>query len=160
VLIVVLQQLSLKMSIGYLKKKTNTKARKGISPVIATVILVAVAVVIAAALAGFASSLFGTYSSQGAAVNVKSLTLQENGDYALEMVNNGNTKDTIVSISVPPNPASSIDVDLAPHTSTAAPLTGNMDLGPVGQITNGSTVTVKINMASGVQLTQSVIVAA
>jgi flagellin-like protein len=52
----------------------NNKAKKGISPVIATVILVAVAVVIAAALAGFSSSLFGTYSSAGAAVGTVKLT--------------------------------------------------------------------------------------
>ncbi|AIF82470.1 archaeal flagellin-like protein [Candidatus Nitrososphaera evergladensis SR1] len=39
-------------------RNNNRRAKKGISPVIATVILVAVAVVIAAALAGFSSSLY------------------------------------------------------------------------------------------------------
>jgi len=151
------------MSIGYLKKKTHTKARKGISPVIATVILVAVAVVIAAALAGFASSLFGTYSSQGAAVNIKSLEVSANGDFTLDMVNNGNTRDTVVSISVPPNGATAIaaaDGELAPHSTTFAngPISDNMALG--ASVVEGSTITVKINMASGVQLTQSVIVGA
>jgi flagellin-like protein len=47
--------------------------RKAISPVIATVILVAVAVVIAAAMAGFAGSLFGTYS-QNAQIKISSAT--------------------------------------------------------------------------------------
>jgi len=154
------------MSIGYLKKKTNTKARKGISPVIATVILVAVAVVIAAALAGFASSLFGTYSSQGAAVNVKSLTVAADGSFELDMVNNGNTKDTVVSVSVPPGAGFAVavaDGELAPHGTTftsGTPITaaaGSLTLDP--SVTTGSTITVKINMASGVQLTQSVIVA-
>jgi archaeal type IV pilus assembly protein PilA len=141
-------------------KTVNKKSRKGISPVIATVILVAVAVVIAAALAGFSSSLFGTYSSQGAAVNVKSLEVNSNGDFTLDMVNNGNTRDTIVSISVPPNAATPVDAiegELAPHMSLAVPITGIVDLD--ASVVAGSTITVKINMASGVQLTQSVIVA-
>lgn len=146
-------------------KTFNKKSRKGISPVIATVILVAVAVVIAAALAGFASSLFGSYSSQGAAVNVKSLTVFANGAFDLDMVNNGNTKDTMVSISVPPNAAFPIlaaDGELLPHaqTFTNGPIAGAPgDLTLDASVTAGSTITVKINMASGLQLTQSVIVA-
>jgi flagellin-like protein len=147
-------------------KTFNKKSRKGISPVIATVILVAVAVVIAAALAGFSSSLFGTYSSQGAAVNVKSLEIQSNGDFTLDMVNNGNTRDEVVSVSVPPNAAFSDATwagpggaaELLPHQAFVAPITGTLTLDP--STVEGSTITVKINMLSGVQLTQSVIVGA
>ena len=145
-----------KMSNRYLIKKN--KSKKGISPVIATVILVAVAVVIAAALAGFSSSLFGTYSSQGAAVNVKSLEIFATGStFELDMVNNGNTEDAAVSISIPPNAATPITGgELAPHTDGfVSPVIGTIDLGGAVE---GSTVTVKINMKSGVQLTQSVIV--
>jgi flagellin-like protein len=145
-------------------KTFNKKSRKGISPVIATVILVAVAVVIAAALAGFSSSLFGTYSSQGAAVNVKSLEVQSDGDFSLDMVNNGNTRDEVVSISVPPNAAVSDATwagpggagELLPHQPLAAALQGTLTLDP--STVEGSTITVKVNMLSGVQLTQSVIV--
>jgi len=146
-----------KMSNRYLIKKN--KAKKGISPVIATVILVAVAVVIAAALAGFSSSLFGTYSSQGAAVNVKSLEINDLGAFTLDMVNNGNTRDAVVSISVPPNAAFAVDEvegELAPHSSLASPISDTLILGD--DVVSGSTVTVKINMASGAQLTQSVII--
>jgi flagellin-like protein len=146
-------------------KTFNKKSRKGISPVIATVILVAVAVVIAAALAGFSSSLFGSYSSQGAAVNVKTLTVAADGSFELDMVNNGNTRDTMVSISVPPStafPIAAADGELLPHaqTFTLGPIVGvagDLVLDP--SVTAGSTITVKINMASGLQLTQSVIVA-
>src|SRR6185503_19218103 len=115
------------------------KSRKGISPVIATVILVAVAVVIAAALAGFSSSLFGTYSSQGAAVNVKSLEISAaTGDFTLDMVNNGNTRDEVVSVSVPPNAAFSDATwagpggaaELLPHEAFVAPITGTLILDP------------------------------
>ena len=142
-------------------KTFNKKSRKGISPVIATVILVAVAVVIAAALAGFSSSLFGSYSSQGAAVNVKTIEVSELGTFDLDMVNNGNTADAIVSVSIPPNAATPIadgNGDLAPHATgiTGAPLVDEpIDLG--GAVA-GNTVTVKINMQSGLQLTQSVII--
>ena len=141
-------------------KTFNKKSRKGISPVIATVILVAVAVVIAAALAGFSSSLFGTYSSQGAAVNVKSLEVASDGSFTLDMVNNGNTRDTIVSVSVPPNAATSVDPlvgELAPHMSLEDPIQDSLVFDQ-DVIVEGSTITVKINMASGLQLTQSVIV--
>jgi flagellin-like protein len=51
----------------------GNRKRKGISPVIATVMLVAVAVVIAAALAGFSGSLFGSYSS-GPQVKIQSMS--------------------------------------------------------------------------------------
>jgi len=149
-------------------KTFNKKSRKGISPVIATVILVAVAVVIAAALAGFSSSLFGTYSSQGAAVNVKSLEVSATGGaFTLDMVNNGNTRDEVVSVSVPPGaafsdaatwPGPAGAAELLPHQALQNPLTGNLILDP--STVEGSTITVKINMLSGVQLTQSVIVGA
>ena len=85
------------MSNRYLKN--NTKAKKGISPVIATVILVAVAVVIAAALAGFSSSLFGSYS-QSAQVTVRSATIDVTNDLGtLDIVNKGGSPETVVSIN-------------------------------------------------------------
>ena len=144
-----------------LRNKTS-RARKGISPVIATVILVAVAVVIAAALAGFSSSLFGTYSSAGSAVTVKSIAVHENGDGDLTMLNSGNVLDEIVSIQVLPN---------APVTAFTA---GTTEIAPGGEtivggitgldggagFTAGQQVTVKMIMKSGLQLTQSVIVTA
>lgn len=142
-------------------KTFNKKSRKGISPVIATVILVAVAVVVAAALAGFSSSLFGSYSSQGAAVNVKTIEVSAAGTFDLDMVNNGNTADKVVSVSIPPNAASPIGVavgDLAPHSTAFT--NGAIAAEPIalGGAVAGNTVTVKINMQSGLQLTQSVIV--
>jgi flagellin-like protein len=136
----------------------NKKSRKGISPVIATVILVAVAVVIAAALAGFSSSLFGTYSSQGAAVVVKDLTIDSLGDGVLSLSNNGNTKDALVSISIPPLGAQTFvegTADVLPGQS-ADNLVINLPAMP-DNADSGKTVTVKMNFASGAQLTQSVI---
>src|ERR1044072_4459812 len=88
-----------KMSIRYLKKiDQNRRKKAGISPVVATVILVAVAVVIAAALAGFSGSLFGSYSN-GPQVRIQSMTVHANGDIELTMANSGNAADAVTRVS-------------------------------------------------------------
>ena len=146
-------------------KTFNKKSRKGISPVIATVILVAVAVVIAAALAGFSSSLFGSYSSAGAAVTVKSITVHADGTGNLKMVNGGNIADTLVSMQVVGNtilddPLADFS-PVAPSTDLTVPgNNGEMetDFVSLGTFTEGQNITVKMTLASGIQLTQSVIV--
>jgi flagellin-like protein len=151
------------MSNRYLIKKN--KAKKGISPVIATVILVAVAVVIAAALAGFSSSLFGTYSSAGAAVTVKSITMDKDGVGAIELVNSGNVADELVSVSIvgftpdsnPDFVDPSTDLSVGPNGGT---MTGSFQIGTIDSFDEGQVVTIKLNLKSGAQITQSVIVTA
>jgi len=90
---------------SYKTLNKGTKAKKGISPVIATVILVAVAVVIAAALAGFSSSLFGSYS-QSSQITVRSVTA-EVGDVlgddlivTMDIVNKGGAPETVTTVVV------------------------------------------------------------
>ena len=140
-------------------KTFNKKSRKGISPVIATVILVAVAVVIAAALAGFSSSLFGTYSSAGAAVTVKSLTVDTNGDGTVEMINSGNIADELVSMQVvgndPADLSGNADLTIAGNNGELS-----ADFLGLGAFEEGQNITVRMNLKSGIQLTQSVIVTA
>jgi flagellin-like protein len=164
ILLVITLILSGRMSNRYLIKKN--KAKKGISPVIATVILVAVAVVIAAALAGFSSSLFGTYSSAGAAVTVKSIVVDDNDGTGatgtVELVNSGNIADQLVSIQVVGNLPASLDV-LDDDELVVAGNNGEaiIDFGttvPLGDFDVGQNVTVKLTMKSGIQITQSVIV--
>jgi flagellin-like protein len=137
----------------------KNRTKKGISPVIATVILVAVAVVIAAALAGFSSSLFGTYSSAGGAVTVKSIIVDASDDNAVvTLLNNGNVADEIVSIQALPNaPVTSFTgtTTVAPGAETT--VTSGAGLGAFNA---GQTVTVKMTMESGTVLTQSVVVTA
>ncbi|MFQ5941784.1 MAG: archaellin/type IV pilin N-terminal domain-containing protein [Nitrososphaerales archaeon] len=82
------------------QNKQFNRTKKGISPVVATVILVAVAVVIAAALAGFSSSLFGTYSSTGS-IAIKTMTIDVAGDGSIELVNRGALADSVASVHVP-----------------------------------------------------------
>jgi flagellin-like protein len=146
-------------------KTFNAKkmAKKGISPVIATVILVAVAVVIAAALAGFSSSLFGTYSSAGAAVTVKSITMDNTGAGTVVLVNSGNVADELVSISVVGQVATLTGVTpaTAPFTVATDGTDTEVDFNFTGlNLTTGQVQTLKMTLKSGAQLTQSVIVTA
>ena len=157
ILLVITLLVSGKMSNRYLIKKN--KAKKGISPVIATVILVAVAVVIAAALAGFSSSLFGTYSSAGAAVSVKSLSVYADGTGNVQLVNSGNVADELVSIQVVGNSPASIEELVLTISGNNGEL--ETDFGVVtalGTFDEGQNITVRLTLKSGIQLTQSVIV--
>lgn len=145
-------------------RNNNRRAKKGISPVIATVILVAVSVVIAAALAGFSSSLFGTYSSAGAAVTIKSLTVDANGAGTIELINSGNIADELVSMQVVGHDQAilvggSLQIP-ATNASVSTDFTGLANTGGQtgGTFEEGQAITVKMILKSGAQLTQSVIV--
>lgn len=72
--------------------------RKGISPVIATVILVAVAVVIAAALAGFSSSLFGSYA-QGPQITMRTVEMNTLGVGTIDIVNKGTSPESVIKVA-------------------------------------------------------------
>ena len=143
----------------------NNKAKKGISPVIATVILVAVAVVIAAALAGFSSSLFGSYSSTGAAAQISEARVNSDGTGHVTVHNTGNTNDAILSAQVDAEPSGTMAADTVnspPLTFTATP-NGDAaaDLSVLGSsFTQGDVVTLKVTMQSGTVLSHSVIVTA
>ncbi|MGI0024466.1 MAG: archaellin/type IV pilin N-terminal domain-containing protein [Nitrososphaera sp.] len=140
-------------------KNKTSRARKAISPVIATVILVAVAVVIAAALAGFSSSLFGTYSSQGAAMTVKTISVSAaTSEVTVNLLNSGNTADELVSVQIPPNAPQNIatgTVVILPGAES-----GDQTIAVPGTFAEGDTESVKLTFKSGLQLTQSVIVGA
>ncbi|WP_415281153.1 archaellin/type IV pilin N-terminal domain-containing protein [Candidatus Nitrososphaera sp. FF02] len=148
-----------------IKKTFNARAKKGISPVIATVILVAVAVVIAAALAGFASSLFGSYSSTGSAVTIQQASVSAaDGSGQLSVHNSGNTSDEILSVAIDTFPAGTLDFDPAPDGTVAPNATvdvvlGNLD-GGSDSLTAGDIVTMRVTMSSGLILSHSVIVSA
>jgi flagellin-like protein len=138
----------------------KNRTKKGISPVIATVILVAVAVVIAASLAGFSSSLFGTYSSAGGAVTVKSMVVEADGDTSVTLINKGNVSDEIVSIQALPNAPVTAFTVVAPNTTTIPAGGETIVSADLGTFTAGQTITVKMTMESGNVLTQSIVVTA
>ena len=138
-------------------RNNNKRAKKGISPVIATVILVAVAVVIAAALAGFSSSLFGTYAGSGSAVTVGVTEVHTDGSGNFVLKNSGTVQDALVSIQVVGQdvytPASSVPIAANGGTATVPVL--SPDLGAFTAADEGKPVTVKFNMQSGSILTIS-----
>ena len=148
-----------KMSSTTRHLKNAKKSRKAISPVIATVILVAVAVVIAAAMAGFAGSLFGSYS-QNSQVQIRSATLDTQGNIALDMVNKGASPETVTAISIPGKDANNVAFD--PVTLGAvnipangeATVTATANTGPL----SGQHITLTVTMNSGSQYTISTVV--
>lgn len=136
----------------------NNKARKGISPVIATVILVAVAVVIAAALAGFSGSLFSSYS-QGPQVKVTAMTLAADGAGSIDFSNTGSTADTVSSVAIT-NHGTVLPAGMVP---TPAVINANANsvtvtLDGFTTLTAGQQVTATITMQSGASITHSVTV--
>jgi flagellin-like protein len=150
------------MSNRYLKKiDQNRRKKAGISPVVATVILVAVAVVIAAALAGFSGSLFGSYSN-GPQVKIQSMTIHEDGSIELTMSNAGNAADTVTKISVNGHgETGALDAGAGVVAANSNPidvdLTGADDL---TDLSEGMQITAIIQMQSGSSITQTVTVVA
>ena len=140
--------------------RIGNKKRKGISPVIATVMLVAVAVVIAAALAGFSGSLFGSYSS-GPQVKIQSMTLLENGTGEIFMSNNGNADDSVVKVEVQ-GADGGVD-DLSDSINNIVPANSfniSVDFDLDASLSSGQQVTAVITMASGATYPQTVTVSA
>ncbi|MFQ5970395.1 MAG: archaellin/type IV pilin N-terminal domain-containing protein [Nitrososphaerales archaeon] len=165
--------------------RPDTLRKKGISPVVATVILVAVAVVIAAALAGFSSSLFGTYSSTGS-IELRDVIVYDDGSGIMIMKNVGSKADSVVSAQVPPQPAALgdgsdiyLDADkpkkkkatckkadppepvVEANSEAVICFDGDalFDGGDEGVPVAGQQITMNVKMKSGVELTLSVIVA-
>ncbi len=155
------------MSFKTYTARNNNKAKKGISPVIATVILVAVAVVIAAALAGFSSSLFGTYSSAGGSVKVETMTVKaSDGTASITLNNSGNTNDDLLAVEAVGN--TPVTSSSSPSGITTTDATHAIEPGQtqtyttlsLGTFVQGQTITVKMSFQSGTVLTQSVVVSA
>ena len=139
------------------KTKSTLKARKGISPVIATVILVAVAVVIAAALAGFSSSLFGSYA-QNSQISVTKVTLTTAGTGTLTIVNKGSAQDTVTNVSLAGNNAVTLTTSNTVPANSAGTVI-SYDLGsPSPALVKGQQVSITVTMGSGSTMTLSAIV--
>ena len=106
--------------------------RLAISPVIASIILIAVTIAIGVAIAGFTFGIFGTYSSTPN-IKLESASLHTNGTLALTFNNVGPASMSVKSItagvltatltgttSIPPNSAGIIHANVTPLTSILA----------------------------------------
>ena len=108
-----------------MKQKTTRRSRRAISPVIATVILVATAVVMSAAMAGFASSLFSTYS-QTAQVRIRDTVFSSAGKtVTVNLINSGSVPETLLSVSCPfgATTLSASGANLSPNPAVVQPNT-------------------------------------
>ncbi|MFQ5941798.1 MAG: type IV pilin N-terminal domain-containing protein [Nitrososphaerales archaeon] len=135
----------------------NKRGHRGIQPVVATIILIAVAVTIAAGVAGFSSSLFETHSTTPI-IRVQDISVDSNGDGTMTLMNSGASGDSVASIQVPPNPPATPLPEGSPDVPPNSVET--ISFGGVGQFKAGSQVTMKIKMTSGQDLTESVTIIA
>jgi len=83
-------------------------AKKGISPVIATIILIAITIVIAIAVAGWVFGLFGSYSRTQAVTIVASASSCTPSSCQIMVSNQGGSAVTVVSASINGMSASSL----------------------------------------------------
>jgi flagellin-like protein len=153
------------------RRMARNRSKEGISPVIATVILIAIAVVIGVAVAAYAGGLFSTQSSTGG-INVKTMSLTKSSTALtgkLTIDNQGSRADQIVSIDIPgQDSVQSADIkksDCSTQDANIPANTANVEkcftVTSGNLFTNlepGQTVTVRINLRSGTVLTQSVTV--
>jgi len=112
-----------------------TKKRKGISPVIATVILIAVAVAIAIAVAFWAAGLTGAFT-RFEKLEISSAYANSATSIVLNVQNTGSSDATIVDIFINGKPESSFV-----PAGTAAPV-------PPISLTSGSKQTITITIAA------------
>ena len=78
------------------------KNKAGISPVIAVIILVSIAIVLVVSFAGFASSIVGVYSTTPQ-ISVKSMDVDKTGYGKIVFYNAGASSDSVLSVQVSPN---------------------------------------------------------
>ncbi|SPC34509.1 putative prepilin peptidase [Candidatus Nitrosocaldus cavascurensis] len=149
------------------------RARQGISPVIATVILIAIAVVIGVAVAAYAGGLFGTQTGSGGLL-IRSATVTDNGTTltgTIRVENQGARADSVTSIQIGDttiNTTPSIGVN--PDSTACDPGTDDERI-PGSTVTNicftnpsigllpGQTFTIRVNLGSGNVLTYTTSVA-
>jgi flagellin-like protein len=133
--------------------KLRKNQRKAISPVIATIILIAVALIMALLVGVFA---FGLFSSQTKNVTLQSGTMYAStGTFAGVLKNPGSsaTTTTAGTISGPGCAAGTIAAGQAVAAGTTSPLAGTCG----AAITAGDTYDYVINLANGQSISGSVV---
>ncbi|MEM2919350.1 MAG: archaellin/type IV pilin N-terminal domain-containing protein [Candidatus Nitrosocaldus sp.] len=149
------------------------RARQGISPVIATVILIAIAVIIGVAVAAYAGGLFGTQSTTGG-IMMSALTLNVDDpanptvlEVSMVITNQGTRADEIVSVSIPGVGNVSAG-NITPTTFACEPGADDFPTVPgnntctlefssstlLGTLQPGQTATVQVNFKSGAMSTR------
>ncbi|MCP8313543.1 MAG: hypothetical protein H3Z53_04110 [archaeon] len=127
------------------------RKKKGISPVIASIILIAITIAVAIAVAGWVFGLFGTYGSAGG-VSVINPTLTlgtPNDTFAATVKNDKDTGVSIVSVTATGDLGEAVT-----FATTSGPYTAHSS-GPItatattGNFTSGSPYTIRIAFSDG-----------
>ena len=141
---------------------------RGVSPVIATVILVAVAITVAVAVSYWMSGIAGQYTSFEK-IEISQVTCQDDGygnwELIIDLKNSGTATATITSIFV--NDASATTDQIAPTSNVTTLNTNLATLTPwqlesgeqlpltlwvgrdYGELSSGTTINIKIHSAAG-----------
>jgi flagellin-like protein len=133
-----------------LKSRRLGKGKKAISPVIATIILIAITIVIAVAVAGWVFGLFKSYSG-GPAVQIlasSSSCQASTGKCTIYVDNTGNNAVQVNSVLLNGNPIS-ISPQAIPAGAQGANVTFTFPTAGTGAITTGETVTVVLQLSNG-----------
>jgi flagellin-like protein len=142
--------------------------RRGIEPIIATVILVAVALIIAVAVVGYLMGLFGGLTGGSPQISVTNIVLKKDGQLEMYISNTGAGSDRLLKIEViaggTVGTASVIGVGTTAYTTTAATISGNFkgwvtaNIGGLSGLNPGDTVIVKLYFEkSGTQTINAVV---
>jgi flagellin-like protein len=145
-------------------EKVQRKNRKAISPVLATVILIAITLIAAIAIAGFVFGLFGTFTSgqnlqlvgsacsatKGNAVVFGTKTANNNG-CVLALTNTGGAAASVTACTIYGATGSAVGapVTVAAGTTSAAPVIVECDTTGAATLTPGAAVSGQLVVASG-----------
>jgi len=132
-------------------------AKKGISPVIATIILIAITIVIAIAVAGWVFGLFGSYSRQGGVTILASASncYSSTNSCIITVSNQGSTGVTVISASI-----NGQQETLAASVPVSAGTTATVSVSAAsGQtLTSGETVNVQLGLSNGNTISTTLVV--
>jgi flagellin-like protein len=130
--------------------------KKGISPVIASIILIAITVAVAIAVAGWVFGLFGTYGTAGGVSVVgPSLTLSDGTwTFSATVTNSKDTSVSATSVTATGNGGVAVSFTLSSSGPYAAHSTGGALAATVAQdttpqFTPGNTYSIKVSFSDG-----------
>src|SRR5579883_1576884 len=132
--------------------------KRGISPVIATIILIAITIVIAIAVAGWVFGLFGSYSRTQPVTIVASASScsQSQNQCVLVLSNQGGSAVTVVSASINGQPVSANSIAGATVISAGA-TSAAVTITQTGLVA-GQTVQVQLGLSNGATLSTTLVV--
>jgi len=136
--------------------RTLRKAKKGISPVIATIILIAITIVIAIAVAAWVFGLFKSYTGGPAVtINAAQSSCQSNGQTCTLVVSNqGGNSVTVVGATVNGVPWS---ISGGSVTVSAGAASVPVTISAPSSFTAGQTLTITLQLNTGSTVTTTIV---